>query len=60
MVRLSCLKARLVFRFQTYVTQSYSTPRPVKKMKFEDEDEDENDLPNSHHHLNRSENKAWN
>ena len=56
MVCLSCLKARLVFRFQTYVTQSYSTPRPVKKMKFEDEDE--NDLPNSDHHLNRSENKA--
>ena len=58
MVRLSCLKARLVFRFQTYVTQSYSTPPPVKKMKFEDEDE--NDLPNSDHHLNRSESKAWN
>ena len=58
MVRLSCLKARLVFRFQTYVTQSYSTPQPVKKMKFEDEDE--NDFPNSDHHLNRSENKAWN
>ena len=58
MVCLSCLKARLVFRFQTYVIQSYSTPPPVKKMKFEDEDE--NDLPNSDHHLNRSENKAWN